>query len=138
MRIFKGLFLLTLQLTFWVTAAVASDTTTFVPSTSCATYLDYANRDKASVNAPDARNRVISAMKIMQPYMTEFASLHLGQEVMGQIMRSYFIRLELECHSHPDQLLSQVIPKVGNGLVDNLNDALAHSGVKTHLSYPSF
>ncbi|WP_215767247.1 hypothetical protein [Gluconobacter cerinus] len=138
MRIFKGLCLLALQLTFGVTAAVASDTTTFVPSTSCATYLEYANRDKASVNAPEARNRVISAMKIMQPYMTEFASLHLGQEVMGQIMRNYFIRLELECHSHHDQLLSQVIPKVGNGLVDNLNDALAHSGVKTQLSYPSF
>ncbi|MEN3167780.1 hypothetical protein [Gluconobacter sp. OJB] len=138
MRIFKGLFLLTLQLAFGVTAAVASDTTIFVPSTSCATYLDYANRDKASPNTQEARNRVISAMKIMQPYMTDFASLHLGQEVIGQIIRSFFIRMELECHSHSDQLLSQVIPKVGNGIVDNLNDALAHSGVKTHLSYPSF
>ncbi|KXV10403.1 hypothetical protein AD931_01455 [Gluconobacter oxydans] len=77
-------------------------------------------------------------MKIMQPYTTEFASLHLDQKVMGQIMWSFFLRMELECHSHPDQLLSQVIPKVGNGLVDNLNNALAHAGVKTHLSYPAF
>ncbi len=140
MHIFKGLFWVTLQLAFGVTAAAASDTTIFVPSTPCSTYLDYAKRDTASPNTPEVRNRVISAMNIMKPYMTEFASLHLGHKemLMGQITRSFFIRVELECSRQPDQTLSEVIKKVGNGIVDNVNASLAQSGDKTHLPYPTF
>ena len=139
MRIFRGLFLVTLQLASGLTAAAASDTTVFVPSTPCSTYLDYASRDTASPNTPEARNRVISAMTMMKPYMTEFASLHLGQMemLMGQITQSFFIRVEIECHRHPDQPLSEVIRKVGNGIVDNVNASLAQSGDKTHLPYPA-
>ena len=138
MRIFKGLFLVALLLALGVTAAEASDTTVFAPSTPCSTYLDYAIKDKASPNTPEVRNRVISAMNIMKPYMMEFDSLHMGSMVMGQIARSFFTRTELECRSHPDQHLSEVIRKVGNSIVDTVNEALAESGGKTHLPYPVF
>lgn len=140
MRILRGLFLAVLQLALGGTAAAASDTTIFVPSTPCLTYLNYATKDAASPNMPEARSRVISAMNIMKPYMTEFASLRMDhmEMLMAQITQSFFIRMELECRSHPDQLLSEVIRKVGNGIVDNVNASLAQSGDKRHLPYPAF
>ncbi|MCH4092444.1 hypothetical protein [Acetobacter sp.] len=129
-RIFNYLVLLSLQTAFGVTAAKAADTTVFVPSTSCSTYLHYAATDTASPTTSEARNRVISAMNIMKPYMTEFASLHM-KELMGQITLSFFMRTELECRSHPDQHLSEVIRKVGNSIVDTVNASLGHSGNNT-------
>lgn len=140
MRIFEGLFFAALQIALGITAAEASDTTVFIPSTPCSTYRDYATKDTASPNTPEARNRVISAMNIMKPYMTEFASLQMDhtEMLMGQITRSFFIRVDLECHSHPDQPLSQAIRKVGNGIVDSVNASLAQSGDKRHLPYPTF
>ncbi|WP_291365728.1 hypothetical protein [Acetobacter sp. UBA5411] len=133
-RVFEYLFLVSLQTVFGVTATEAADTTVFVPSTSCSTYLDYAARDTASPTTPEARNRVISAMNIMKPYMTEFASLHM-KKLMGQITLSFFMRTELECRSHPDQHLSEVIRKVGNSIVDTVNTSLAHSGYNALRKY---
>jgi len=57
---------------------------------------------------------------------------------MGKIMRSFFLRIELECHGHDGQLLSLAIPKVYNRIADNLNKTWAQSGVKAYLSYPFF
>lgn len=68
-------------------------------------------------------------MSIMKPFMTEFASLHM-KVLMGQITQIFFIRTELECRSHSDQHLSEVIRKVGNGIVDNVNTSLVESGIK--------
>lgn len=137
MRIFSGLFLAVLLISVGGEVAEASDTTVFGPSTPCSTYLDYAAKDSASPTTPEARNRVISAMNMMQPYMAEFASFHM-EALKGQITQSFFIRESLECRNHPDQTLSQVIQKVGNSIIDVVNASLAGSGDKRRLSYPTF